>query len=144
MRNSTPNFISFARALFLFLVCTLESLAEPGSQNLIADSNNRIIKLTDAGLSPKELVMKQSDGIMFFLNASSDSLATLEIDYHGKKTHCASANLEMDPNGVVRSTRPFGPRDFASVCFPDKGRYDLTVYGLRKSPQGIKSTVVVE
>ena len=110
----------------------------------IPDSQNQIIKLTDRGIEPQVLKMTKADSIVFFLNSSTDSLTTLEIDYGKKRTHCASTSLEIGADGKVRSVEPFGPRDFASVCFPDQGRYPVTIYGLKTKPSGLSSTIIVE
>lgn len=112
--------------------------------NVIPDSRNQIIKLTDSGVFPQELHMMQDDVIVFFLNSSTDSLATLQIDYGNKTTHCASANMKIEKDGSIRSVRPFGHDDFATVCMHDKGTYPVTVYGLKSKPQGIKASVIVE
>ena len=82
--------------------------------------------------------------MLFFLNQTKDSLTTFELHYSGHHTHCASTNLKIGDDGVVRSVRPFGPRDFASACFNDKGTYKLKVYGLKKNPSGSTATIIVE
>ena len=74
--------------------------------------------------------MKVEDSILFFLNSSKDSLATIEIESLGKATHCSSSNLQIALDHEVRSQRPIGPRDFATVCFHDRGTYLYRVNGL--------------
>src|SRR5262245_58402510 len=89
--------------------------AADGKKELTAtvpDANNQLVKLGDKGVSPTRLTMKKEDSIVFFLNDSSDALATIELDFHGAHTHCASSNMEIDDDGVIRSVRPFGPGDF--------------------------------
>jgi hypothetical protein len=88
--------------------------------------------------------MKRDDSIAFFLNDSTDSLATLEVKFGARAAHCASANMKIGDDGVIRSVRPIGPKDFASTCFHDQGTYEYTVFGLGKDTHGVKGTIVVE
>jgi hypothetical protein len=132
-------------ALFLIALVSLPLMAWAESEQApIPDSQSQIMKFSDKGISPEVLHMKKEDSILFFLNQTKDSLTTLELDYGNHHTHCSSTNLKIGDDGVVRSVRPFGPRDFASVCFHDKGTYKLKVYGLNKNPLGSTATVVVE
>ena len=110
----------------------------------LEESKNQVIVLGDSGLTPKELHMKLEDSVVFFLNKSSSPGVNIEIDYGSKETHCASSNLVVADNGVVRSKRPIASRDFASVCFHDRGSYPLKVAGLRGKGSLIISTIVVE
>lgn len=109
----------------------------------IPDSKNRIIRLTDRGLVPPNLTMDREDSIVFFVNDSTESLATLEIDFGDKPTHCGSANLRTGDDGKVRSTRPFGPSDFSSTCFHASGTYPVKIFGLKSNPQGVQTTIKV-
>ncbi len=111
---------------------------------VVEESKNQIVKLTDRGLSPEVVHMNHDEMILFFFNDSTDSLATLEIDYGERVMHCAGGNLRAGEDGIIRSVRPFGPRDFASVCFHDPGEYSLKVYGLKSNPKGIVTKVIVE
>lgn len=131
--------LNFLVLLLLFPVVTKAEVKAVS----IPESRNRIIKLTDSGISPERLEMSVDDSIVFFLNSTRESLATMELDYHGKRYHCGSANMEVGEDGIAHSTRPFGPKDFASVCFHDPGEYSLKVYGLPKNPNGMTATIVV-
>lgn len=117
--------------------------APGGNISKLPDSQNQIVKLTDRGVEPSTLTMKQDDVIVFFLNESSDSLATLQVDFGMKATHCATSNLKIGDGGKVSSVRPFGPTDFASICLHDLGTYDFKVFGLKNNPKGIASKIVV-
>src|SRR5262245_24154190 len=104
----------------LTLYFPLESIADtkskpqaPNSVVNIPESRNRIIRLTDHGLEPASISMKKEDSIVFFVNDTTESLTTLEIDFGDKPTHCGSANLKIGEDGKVRSIRPFGPNDFS-------------------------------
>lgn len=105
---------------------------------------NQILKLTDNGLVPSTLKMKAEDSIVFFVNDTRDSLTTLEIDFGAKPSHCSGGNLRVMNDNKIKSVRPFGPNDFASTCFHASGEYPLTVYGLKRNPSGIKTTIIVE
>ena len=58
----------------------------------LPESQNQIIKISDVGLLPKTLEMKKEDGIVFFLNDSTDALITIDLDFGKSATHCASEN----------------------------------------------------
>ena len=107
-------------------------------------SQSQLISLNDSGLSPSSLKVRKEDSIVFFLNKSTDSLATLKVDFGHKVTHCASSNMKIHNAGIVESGKPFGPRDFASLCFHESGSYPVTVYGLSKFPKGATGTIIVE
>ena len=107
-------------------------------------SQSRLISITDKGLQPETLKVRTEDSIVFFLNNTSDSLATMAIEFGNRVTHCASSNMKIQDAGTVESLKPFAPRDFASTCFHEPGSYKVTVYGLRSYPQGIQGTVIVE
>ena len=119
-----------------------EASAQP--KETVPHARNQIIKLTDAGLEPAKLTMRHEDSIVFLLNSSTDSLTTVELTFGKHTFHCATSNLRLDDDGVARSIRPFGPRDFALACFPERGTYSLKVYGLKKNPTGLSATITVE
>ena len=141
----------FALILILSPSFAISSLAEnkaakqaPNSIISIPDSRNRIIKLTDKGIVPAQITMKQEDSIVFFVNDTSGSLTTLEIDFGKKPSHCGSGRLITTDDGKVRSVRPFGPNDFSSTCFHQKGDYPFKVYGLKSNPKGVESIIHVQ
>ena len=119
-------------------------VVKPDSVTVVPDSRNQIIKFTDSGIEPSELRMKREDSIAFFLNDSKDSLATVQIEFGDKHTHCASGNLSVIEGGKLTSIRPFGPNDFSTTCFHDPGTYEFTVFGLRPNPKGLKGKIIVE
>lgn len=136
----------FMLSLLTFVMFCVSAQAETGDtvKNTIPESKNKIVKFTDHGAEPQTLEMKLEDSIVFFLNDTADSLVTLEVDYGKKETHCASSNLEIAENGIVRSVRPFPPKDFASVCFHDRGTYPVKIYGLKANPKAVAATIVVQ
>ncbi len=110
----------------------------------LPESQNQIINISEEGLQPAQLKMKKEDSIAFFLNDSNDALVTLAIDFGSLATHCSSGNLKIGEDGVMRSTKPVAPKDFASTCFHERGTYEYTVYGIGKAPEGVKGSIVVE
>jgi len=108
-----------------------------------AESYNKVITISDAGIEPKVLTMRKEDRIAFFLNNSSESLITLSLSFGKNATHCASENLKIGDDGNVRSTRPIAPKDFATTCFHDPGTYSYTVYGVKNAPKGLQGSIQV-
>jgi len=144
MRSYTflPSFILAA------VLCALptydDSLAEPTASSMPPESNAHIITITDQGPSPLTLRMSKDDKMAFFLNDTSDSLLTVAVGYNEHATHCSSGNMKISEDGSIRSTEPISPKDFAGSCFHDRGTYPFTVMGLKKQPQGIRGSIIIE
>jgi hypothetical protein len=139
---------SAAAFLLVALPCAAETrrdalLNQTGSQPPV-ELKSEILKLTDRGLEPANVTLSSGEAILFLLNTSTDALATVEVTYGNRATHCATPNMKIEPDGVVHSSRPLGPKDFASVCFHDPGQYPITVYGLPSEPDGLQAIVTVE
>jgi hypothetical protein len=114
-----------------------------GVTSAIPESQSQIIKITEKGLEPTSIEMGTEDGVAFFLNDTTDSLVTVDVNANGVKTHCASANMKIGEDGSVRSSAPIAPKDFASTCFHKSGTYEFTVHGLKNNPEGIKGSIIV-
>ena len=71
-------------------------------------------------------------------------MQTIEIDFKGKRAHCASSNMKFGKDGVLRSSQPIGPKDFAASCFPEKGIYEISAFGVNGSKTPVKGSIVVE
>lgn len=128
--------------IFLALIAmfTKSALANDG----IEPAEKEIIKISETGASPSVIHFNKEDGSVFFLNTSKDSLMTLDIDFKGKRAHCASSNMKFTENGHLRSTLPVGINDFAISCFPEKGIYSFVAYGILKNQKPVTGTVLVE
>lgn len=139
------NFLNLMLAIFsVFLQSAWAEDKSTALLTTIPDSTSKIIKLTDKGLVPQTLNMTTQDSIVFLLNDSSDSLATVEVDFGAKHMHCNGSNLRADSDGKVRSSRPFGPRDFAATCFHEPGDFPYKVFGLSSNPAGFSGMIHVE
>ncbi len=145
----------FCNPAVIFLALTYLALVSPLSvwgehedhekEKSVQNALKEIVKITEGGLEPSSITLKKRDGSVFFLNTTSDSLATISIDFGARKTHCASENLKVDKTtGKIQSIRPIGPKDFALTCFPDPGRYKVEVTGIRNAPHGLSGTVIIE
>lgn len=134
-------------AAVLLAMPRLGLVADEGTQfptSTSPESTNEVIKVSEAGLSPATLEMKREDGLVLFLNDSAESLVTLELDFGKHATHCASENLKVGDDGVIRSVAPIAPKDFATTCFHDPGTYSYTIFGLKQAPQGLKGSIIVK
>lgn len=130
--------------VLLYMPSSGETEVADRDPNSPPESQHQVVSVTDNGIEPTALTMKKEDSIAFLLNNTSDALINVEIDFGKHTTHCASGNLKIGEDGVIRSTKPVPPKDFASVCFHDRGTYNYTVYGLPKGPSGLKGSIVVE
>lgn len=128
--------------LLLFISAAQTSKAE--DLEPVGEAQKEIVKITQRGFEPSILKLTKEDASVFFLNASKDSLMTIEIDFRNKRTHCASPNLKLDNDGMLHSISPIGPKDFALTCFPSKGNYKVTALGLRSDGKPVTGTIIVE
>lgn len=104
----------------------------------------QMIVVSDGGLEPKNLTISSKERVAFFLNNTRESLITLDIQFGANTTHCASENLRINEDGRVGSIKPVSPKDFATTCFHDPGRYPFTVRGVPASPEGLSGVITVE
>ena len=108
------------------------------------DARPQMVKIGPKGVSPAQLTMLQSDSIVFFYNDTEDDLATLEVEFGPRVVHCSAALKIVKEPGLARSRKPFGPKEFASTCFHDKGQYTYRVYTSRKGQTPYTGTVTVQ
>ncbi len=101
------------------------------------------VKLTEKGFEPQVITLRNLDGSIFFVNTTRAGLATLEVTFGAHRAHCASENMKFE-NGKMSSIKPVGPRDFALMCFPDKGTYSMTVRGVDGTAKAFTGSVIVE
>jgi len=133
----------FITAFGLFLVITAHAEETASAASTVAPAVKEIVKVTPTGLEPATVTLRKLDGSVFLVNTTKESLLTFEIDFGEKHPHCASGNLTYDPaSGMMRSTKPVGPRDFALACFPDPGSYPVKVFGIGAKP--LNGSVIVE
>ena len=116
----------------------------PASFSSASVSNNAVLSVRDEGVLPGTLRVHQKDGLVFFYNNSKDSLLTLKVYFGAHSMHCASDTMELSKDGFISSKEPFGPNNFVGMCFPEKGTYEVMVYGLNKNPKGATAKIIVE
>lgn len=125
--------------LFIAFNATAQTNLE--KEVVVEKANKEIMKITEHGFEPSQVIFKQLDGSVFFLNATNDALLSLEINFDGRRAHCASDNIVYQ-DGVMRTKSPLAPQDFALMCFPEKGSYDVIVRGLSAKPSIVGKVLV--
>lgn len=141
MRNFKFYLLLFAALTFPSTVSAADIADIVKEQN--AALKSALIKFDGNGLTPKNLVIDDGTSLVILLNDSKDSDVTLSLDFKKKALHCHSDTLKQDENGVLHSVKPFGPKDFATFCFHEKGKYDLKVFGSNIYQQGLDAIIEV-
>jgi hypothetical protein len=120
------------------------SESSTGSIPTAQEVQAKMIVVSEAGLEPQTLKITKEDRVAFFLNNSREGLMTLDVKFGENTTHCASENLSIGDDGVVRSIKPVAPKDFATTCFHDAGTYPFTVRGVGSAQDGLNGVIIVE
>jgi hypothetical protein len=129
--------------LLTMLALPLPLTAAPNqSVTTMPPAQKEIIKLTEQGIKPQSFALSKKDSSIFFLNTTESSLATIAVDFGKHRAHCASPNLALGEDGVLRSSKPIGPKDFAIACFPDTGVYQVVVKGI--GSKDLTGQIIVE
>lgn len=84
------------------------------------NETNQVLIVTNNKISPEQLDLSPVGGSVFILNKSSAPFF-LEIDFGKKKAHCASREIEISKNGIMKTKEALKPNEFISICFPEKG-----------------------
>ncbi len=132
--------------LVVSLLCCSSALAHDLSESQTLDLDNaekKVMKFVERGLEPKEIRLRSLDGSVFFVNSTKDSLVTMRVDFQGHDAHCASANMAFK-DGIMQSRAPIAPKDFAIMCFPGKGEYIVSAYGIGGSEKVTQAKIIVE
>lgn len=131
----------------LLLVVTLSvSTMSYADDEVVQDvsAEKEVVKVSAKGFEPAVLKLQREDASVFFVNTTQEDLLTFEIDFANRRAHCATSNLKLDSDGILRSSKPIGPKDFALTCFPEKGTYKVTVHGLHGRGGVASGSVIVE
>ena len=128
--------------VLLTLPCTLSLAGAAGADDL--SPNKEIMRITASGAMPEQLELRGKDGSVFLLNGTRDDLLTLSVDFGAHRPHCASSNMKFDSDGVMRSVKPIGPKDFAIMCFPESGTYKISIAGLDGGKSTRTATVIAK
>ena len=105
-------------------------------------ANKEIMKISSTGAVPDRLALTAKDGSVFFVNTTRDDLLTLSVDFGPRRPHCSSSNMKYGKDGVMRTVTPIVPKDFAILCFPESGSYEVTIAGLDGGRSTKKATVI--
>lgn len=103
-----------------------------------------VVKVSEKGFEPQTVHLQKEDASIFFVNTTQESLLTFEINFGSHRAHCATSNMKLGTDGILRSSKPVGPKDFALMCFPQKGSYPVVVHGIHGSAAPVTGTVVVD
>lgn len=150
MPNALSRLAGFVvRAVVAAIVVMPNASAAPAADNThdhplaLADSEKKVVRLTEHGLEPTNIVLKTLDSSVFFVNETRDSPLSLSVDFGSHRLHCATGNVKF-ADGKLHSVEPVGPHDFVLMCFPERGTYQVQVQGLRGPKETAAGTVTVE
>lgn len=127
-------------AMFCGVLVSAAAAEDEQRDEELDDAVKEIVKVTDHGLEPATITFDKLDSSVFFVNETKDSLVTLTVDFGKLPAHCASGNMKFE-DGKMKSIEPIGPKDFAIMCFPEKGTYAVKVDGV--ASEKIEGKVVV-
>jgi len=135
MKRQTLSF-SFGSILFGVLIAQVATLSSALAHDELPleEPEKLVMKISETGFQPPILKLTKLDSSVFLVNITRDSLVTLEVNFNGKQAHCANSNMTFTSAGVMKSKSPIPPKDFAAICFPEKGVYEATVYGVGQKP----------
>ena len=120
-----------------------ETLNSPHTE-ILQDAEKILVKLSSLNTIPKSTMLSKLDSSVFFLNSTKDSLLTISINFGKRKAHCASGNMKwFKDEGILKSSEPLAPKDFAVMCFPESGIYNVSVYGLKNDGTATITQVIV-
>jgi hypothetical protein len=144
MKRSILRLLSLALFIFPLQCFSASEPVKAGEMLPVAPAIKEIVKMTENGFEPSSITLRKLDSSVFFLNSTRDSLVTIQVPFGERKSHCASPNLDIGKDGVIRSKKPIGPRDFALICFPEPGTYKVMAQGVRGGTKEIVGTVNVQ
>lgn len=108
-------------------------------------AEKKIVRITEAGAIPSELILTKHDSSVFIFNEFSDTPLDLALSFGKNRIHCHSNKLKLDEAGVLRTTNPIPPKSFVVTCFPDTGRYKYTLRTPSKNKKvQISGSIVVK
>lgn len=120
--------------LLLLTLIAQSAFAHDEKDLSVENAEKLVMKVSEKGFEPTTIKFHHEDSSVFVVNSSKSSLLTLSIDFKGKKTHCASSNMILGDDGILKSSEPIALKDFALFCIPERGHYDLIAYGVSNKP----------
>ena len=137
--------LSIPAVCALTFFCSISNVVFAHAEGDVIDAAvKEIVKVTPRGLEPATTTLHRLDASVFFVNTTQDSLVTFDIDFTGKKAHCASSNLKFTKEEHMKSVEPIGPKDFTITCFPEKGSYPVKAFGVLPGNKPLLGTIIVE
>ena len=145
-RSMKDNLVLLLKIVFSLNLVPLaippSTLAESSAPLEIA--HKELMKVTDQGLVPSEIVLEQNDSSVFLLNMLPNEKLNLTVEFGSKHMHCHSKNLAWDAEkGEMKTTTPVSPQDFAVLCFPESGVYPIVVESASGKKLKLSGTVKV-
>jgi hypothetical protein len=149
MRSSISLFIAIYTITFIYPHPTCYALEahnheEEQQAGLASDARPQIVKILSNGVVPANFTMQRSDSVVFFYNTTNEDLLTLEIDFGSSSVHCSGALRVVKEPGLSRTRKPFGPKEFVSTCFHEKGAYPYKIFSSLDKNRTFTGTVTVE
>jgi hypothetical protein len=150
--SSSRGLQSALLVLSLLLYIPIEVLAQSEDPHSVVSSSpafsavdaavKEIVQIREHETVPQSITLSKLDSSLFFYNATESGLVSLSVDFGPRRTHCWSPNLRREDDGSLRTISPLAPRDFAVLCLPDHGKYQVVISGADGSSR--QQRVIVE
>lgn len=124
---SSRSALRVALFLVVFLFFFGASYAAQDEAPRLSDAQKKIIRITESGLSPRELPLTKGDSSVFVFNDLDSSAVKIRIKFGDNKLHCHSPGSKIDEEGFLNSHAPTPANSFFIACFPEKADYDYEV-----------------
>lgn len=148
-RDLFAKLITMLRSFHIILILSFlfafknNLIANDDSQLVIPPAAKITLEIPESGPASNLTLLPEEDSSVFFLNSTNTDIITLEVFFGDSKQHCWTPNIEKK-NGYLRTREPLAPRDFALMCFPEKGKYPYKIFGLQKFPKGFAGVIEVK
>jgi len=102
--------------------------------------SSQTVNVTASGLAPNAEVRIAAFGTVVFRNARESGSIEVDVARSFAPSAQCSTTLRFAANGDASVSQTIGPRELASICFHDSGRFPFTV---RSEGQELRGVVVV-
>ncbi len=131
-------------AFFSPLLVSLPAFAVDGEPDRSTSAIKHVMRITEEGITPRELTLKKLDSSVFLYNELADQPVDISIRFGSNRVHCHSPRLKMDSEGVFRTDSPLPPNSFAIACFPSRSQYPIEVTAPGVSSKPHRALITVE